>query len=291
MTATRPMLRILYRGPLASCNYGCPYCPFAKRRDDRAALDRDRAALDRFVAWVEAQADGPRDIGILFTPWGEALVRRHYRDAMLRLSRLPHVARVAVQTNGSHRFDWALDGDRRSLGFWITWHPGEVAMDRFLDRIAPLVDHGIRHSVGVVGLHEHRAAIEALRGRLSTETYLWINAYKRIEGYDDAASLAAWTAIDPLFALNATRHDSLGQPCHAGETAISVDGEGTVRRCHFVPQPLGNLYSDSLDTMLRPRACPNTNCGCHIGYVHLKRLDLYRRFGAGVLERIPETTE
>ena len=29
---------ILYRGPLASCNYDCPYCPFAKRRDSRAQL-------------------------------------------------------------------------------------------------------------------------------------------------------------------------------------------------------------------------------------------------------------
>ena len=35
-------LSILYRGPLASCNYDCPYCPFAKRRDDPAALRADR---------------------------------------------------------------------------------------------------------------------------------------------------------------------------------------------------------------------------------------------------------
>ncbi|MEN8446791.1 MAG: radical SAM protein, partial [Cyanobacteria bacterium J06555_13] len=25
-------LSILYRGPLLSCNYGCEYCPFAKRQ-------------------------------------------------------------------------------------------------------------------------------------------------------------------------------------------------------------------------------------------------------------------
>ncbi|MEV6932728.1 hypothetical protein AB0M46_50690, partial [Dactylosporangium sp. NPDC051485] len=31
--------------PLASCNYDCPYCPFAKRRDPPERLRADRAAL------------------------------------------------------------------------------------------------------------------------------------------------------------------------------------------------------------------------------------------------------
>ena len=31
-------MKILYRGPLASCNYDCPYCPFAKRRDSTEQL-------------------------------------------------------------------------------------------------------------------------------------------------------------------------------------------------------------------------------------------------------------
>ena len=46
------MIRMLYRGPLASCNYDCPYCPFAKRRDPPELLRADRAALTRFVAWM-----------------------------------------------------------------------------------------------------------------------------------------------------------------------------------------------------------------------------------------------
>ncbi|MEU8270103.1 hypothetical protein AB0B89_23465, partial [Sphaerisporangium sp. NPDC049002] len=44
-------LSILYRGPLASCDYDCPYCPFAKRRDSPARLREDRAALERFTGW------------------------------------------------------------------------------------------------------------------------------------------------------------------------------------------------------------------------------------------------
>src|SRR4051812_7290966 len=66
-------LRILYRGPLSSCNYDCRYCPFAKRHETAAELGRDRGALQRFVAWLSQQFDVR--FSILFTPWGEALTR------------------------------------------------------------------------------------------------------------------------------------------------------------------------------------------------------------------------
>lgn len=72
-----------------------------------------------------------------------------------------------------------------------------------------------------------------------------------------------------------------------GESVISVDGEGTVRRCHFVKAELGNLYDGSYRRALGPRACPLAVCDCHIGYVHLESLPLYDVFAGGVLERIP----
>ena len=68
---------------------------------------------------------------------------------------------------------------------------------------------------------------------------------------------------------------------------VSVDGEGTVRRCHFVPAVLGNLYDGSYRDALAPRPCPLDTCDCHIGYVHLEPLGLYDTFADGVLERIP----
>src|SRR5260221_12310006 len=83
-------LTILYRGPLASCDYDCGYCPFAKRRDSPEQLRADRAALERFADWI-ARQEGDR-ISVLFTPWGEALTRSWYRRALVALSRLPHVS-------------------------------------------------------------------------------------------------------------------------------------------------------------------------------------------------------
>src|SRR5215470_17646863 len=125
-------LSILYRGPLASCNYGCRYCPFAKRRDTREALARDYAALSRFVDWLGAR---PADrFKVLFTPWGEALIRKPYREAMTRLSRMAHVERVAIQTNLSCNLEWVADCDLDRVAFWGTYHPGEVAREAFLDQ-------------------------------------------------------------------------------------------------------------------------------------------------------------
>ena len=83
MTQSKQPLTILWRGSLESCNYGCDYCPFAKTSDDRRALAADRAALERFEAWIKARA---QPVSILITPWGEALIRNYYRDAISRLS-------------------------------------------------------------------------------------------------------------------------------------------------------------------------------------------------------------
>src|SRR5262245_40999388 len=87
---------ILYRGPLSSCNYECGYCPFAKTRNTRAELKHDERCLQRFSNWVRGR---PEEIGILFTPWGEALVHGYYQNTLCNLSHLPNVRRVAIQTN------------------------------------------------------------------------------------------------------------------------------------------------------------------------------------------------
>ena len=277
-------LSLLYRGPLASCNYDCPYCPFAKRRDSPEQLRADRAALARFVDWAAANPDGHR-LSVLFTPWGEGLSRRWYRDAIVRLSQLSHVDRVAIQTNLACQLRWLSDVDIRSAALWATYHPGQVSRTRFLAQCATLDRLGVRYSVGVVGLPPHLDEARALRASLRPETYLWVNA---AEGYTyDAAEESDWTAIDPHFGYSARPHASGGHECRTGESVLSVLGDGTVRRCHFVPTPLGNLYDGSYLAALRPRPCENAFCDCHIGYVHLKRLPLDRVFAGGVLERIP----
>ena len=277
-------LSLLYRGPLASCNYDCPYCPFAKRRDTRDQLAEDRQALRRFADWGVANPDAHR-LSVLFTPWGEGLSRSWYRDAIVELSGLSHVERVAIQTNLAARLDWLSDVDTSRAALWATYHPGQVSRRRFLAQCAVVDGYRVRYSVGVVGLPEHLVEARALRQALPPEVYLWVNA---AEGHRyDARAEADWTAIDPHFGYSVRPHASFGQPCRTGESVLSVLGDGTVRRCHFVPTPLGNLYDGSYRAALRPRACENAFCDCHIGYVHLSTLPLDRVFAGGVLERIP----
>ncbi|WP_211785999.1 STM4011 family radical SAM protein [Kitasatospora atroaurantiaca] len=276
-------LTILYRGPLASCDYDCPYCPFAKRRDSPAQLRTDRAALERFAGWAAGQTSDT--LSLLFTPWGEGLVRSWYRSALAELSHLPHIRRVAIQTNLSFRTDWLAEADLGTLALWTTYHPGQVTHERFLTKCGELDALGARYSVGVVGEPEHLGAARRLRAELPPEIYLWVNAAEG-RSYTDAEA-EDWTALDPLFGYSRHPHPSAGLPCRTGESVISVDGDGAVQRCHFVRAPLGNLYDGSYRAALGPRPCPLDVCDCHIGYVHLESLPLYDVFAGGVLERIP----
>ena len=276
-------LDILYRGPLASCNYGCEYCPFAKRKDTREELAADRAAWERFVDRVASLTDV--QTGVLVTPWGEALIRRWYQQGLARLTQLPHITRVAAQTNLSCSLDWLAEVNSDRLALWCTYHPEWVTLDAFLAQTARLDAARVQYSVGVVGQREYADAARALRAALPESTYVWINAVKSLAYTPD--EIAGWTAIDPLFQINLTRWPSRGAACGAGERAITVDGDGTMRRCHFIKNAIGNFYADDWRTALRPRTCSNDDCHCHIGYVHLDYLELDKVFATGLLERVP----
>lgn len=282
-------LTILYRGPLSSCNYDCHYCPFAKRHETAEQLRLDREALERFANWAEAAVE--QELAILFTPWGEGLIRPWYQAALARLSHLPHVQKVAIQTNLSCRLDWLPPCNVSRLGLWCTYHPSEVPRTAFLARCQSLQAAGVSFSVGMVGLRESFDELEALRAELPRDVYLWINAYKDEPNYYTAEEIERLQRIDPLFRVNAVRHPSLGLACRAGESAISVDGQGDIRRCHFVGAVLGNLYEPGWERALRPRVCPNATCGCYIGYMHLPHVRQVELFGAGLLERVPQIAD
>ena len=279
---SRTPLTILWRGPLSGCNYDCSYCPFAKRKDSRAVLASDRAALNRFVDWALTR-DGPTSV--LFTPWGEALIRSHYQQAIIRLSQAPRVGRVAIQSNISAPLGWLTDCDPAKVGIWATWHPSQVSLPRFLSRIEQLEALDISYSVGVVGVREHLDMIEQLRAALPSSTYLWINAEEDIQGQYTPDEVERLVAIDPYFEFNNRRYATLGRACIAGHRAISVNGDGDARRCHFVDVPLGNIYDLDFEAKLAPSPCPKISCNCHIGYSQLGDLGMEPLFGTGFLER------
>lgn len=279
-------LTLLYRGPLASCNYACGYCPFATREDDRAALAEDRAALERLCDWAGRQQ--AHRLALFFTPWGEALIRPWYREAIARLSRLDCVDKIVVQTNLSAPMRWVEECRRDKLRIWATYHPGQCRRARFVEACKSLHDLGVQLSAGMVGLDAQREEIAALRRELPPEIYLWINAHDDEPGRYDEASVRWYAQVDPLFPVTCRDHESLGRACHAGHTVLSVAGDGTLRRCHFIGAPIGNLYQPGFERNLAPAPCTNARCNCYIGYVHLPHLGLEEIYGAGLLERNPE---
>jgi MoaA/NifB/PqqE/SkfB family radical SAM enzyme len=274
------MTTFVYRGPLASCNYACSYCPFAKQRDSRADLARDATALERFVSFVEGRREPSR---VFFTPWGEALIRKPYQAALARLSHAPQVGRVAIQTNLSAPLAFLQRCKVERIGLWCTFHPTEVGLERFVARCARLSELRVPYSVGIVGRLEHLELAAELRRRLPDDVYLWVNADRRANY--DAAAIAELSALDPLFRYNLRPEPSLHADCAAGDDVVSVDGAGNVRRCHFLPEVIGNLYEPGWEDALRPRPCSKPSCTCHIGYVHRRDLPLRQIFGDGVLER------
>ena len=278
-------LTLLYRGPLRDCNFDCWYCPFGKQRASSADIETDARALARFSDWVASRRR--TRLAVFFTPWGEALIRPSYQQATATLTRVPHVTKVAVQTNLSCSLDWIDRCDTRQLGLWCTYHPRQITLDRFAARCRRLDQLGVRYSVGVVGLSEHYDDARRLRQMLREDVYLWVNAYKEVLDYYLPEDRQRWEAIDPLFPISTRRHASRGETCRCGHTVLTVDGEGTIQRCHFIDRPLGNIYQPGFEHSLAPRPCTNQTCGCHIGYVHLCKLRLDEIFGEGILERVP----
>jgi MoaA/NifB/PqqE/SkfB family radical SAM enzyme len=278
-------LTILYRGSLVSCNYGCEYCPFAKRQQTAAELALDRQSLERFANWISDRSQ--HEFSILFTPWGEALIHPWYQETLTRLSHLPNVRKVAIQTNLSCQLDWIDRANPNSLALWATFHPEWSDLDRFVSKCDRLSSRQISFSVGVVGFPKFKAAISTLRQRLPQNVYLWINAVKAELPQLSPDDRAFFGAIDPLYELNTHHYPSLDKSCRAGRSVISVDGDGTIYRCHFIKEAIGNIYDPAFESALCDRLCTNETCHCHIGYVHLDYLELDKVFGSRILERVP----
>lgn len=278
-------LTVLYRGALETCNYACDYCPFAKRKETKQKKIEDIAGLDNFIDWVAKQTD--INFNVFFTPWGEALVFKRYQQALKRLTEMANVNKVIFQTNLSYKLDFLSEINISKVRLWCTFHPTEIARKRFINKTQMLDHYGVKYSVGMVGKPELFDEIKLLRDELHPSTYLWINAYVENNQHYNYNQEEQYflTSIDPLFSLNKA-YNSFGESCFAGETAITVDEFGDIRRCHFISEVIGNIFQQDWQSSLQARMCSRLNCDCHIGYIFLKEQNFESVFGNQILERI-----
>ncbi|MFC5451891.1 STM4011 family radical SAM protein [Paenibacillus aestuarii] len=277
---------LYFRGSLSSCNYDCPYCPFSKNTDSQESLLKDRLQVQTFVDWVEEQEGSGHRLSVFFNPYGEGLTHRWYREALVKLSHMQHVDKVAIQTNLSAKLDWIGDLNPATAAFWVTYHPGQTEEERFLQQCLKLYGQQILFSVGCVGVKSAFNSMASIRKALPDDVYMWVNAYKDRPDYYSAEDTAFLSRVDPYFGLNAKDYDSMGKPCSTGQSVFYVQGDGRVKRCYKDRQVIGNLYKDGLEEICRERPCRMRQCDCYIGYIHMEEQQFASIYGERVLERI-----
>jgi MoaA/NifB/PqqE/SkfB family radical SAM enzyme len=131
--------------------------------------------------------------------------------------------------------------------------------------------------------------IVEMRRRLPSDVYLWLNAQQpRRRPYSDD-EIARFSEIDPMFRKTFQREPSRDRSCRAGETSFTVDGNGDMRRCHFVDEVIGNVFASDWRSALEQRKCPRQFCNCFLGKAQLLAADLTSYFGDQLLERIVTT--
>lgn len=257
------------------------------KQETAQLLAKDRQGLETFVEWASLQGAAGHRLSIFFNPYGEGLIHRWYKEAMITLSNMEHVEKVAIQTNLSANLDFVQKLNRSKVAFWATYHPGQVSEDKFLTQCMTLYEKEVPFSVGSVGIRSAFPAIASLRAALPERVYLWVNAYKDKPDYYTAEDLSFLNKIDPHFAVNAMDYESLGQTCNAGNEVFYVQGAGLVKRCYKDRGVIGNLYRDGLEGLSAIRSCRMKVCDCYIGYIHMPELKLQNIYGSGLLERIP----
>jgi len=239
------------------------------RRESARRLAEDRDGLQRFVHWIGRESTVRWRI--LFTPWGEALVRSWYREAIAELSGYDHVTQVAVQTNLSCGLDWLTNCIPGRVALWAAFHPEETTVPRFAAKVLSAEALGASVAPGAVAVTEHLPILNELRTRLPPRFRLWINARQPRPRPYTSTEIADFSALDPEFEITRTRQPSWQRPCQAGETVFTVDGAGDLRRCHFVSEVIGNIADPNWNSSLQPRLCPRRFCDCYLGTVPLTR--------------------
>jgi MoaA/NifB/PqqE/SkfB family radical SAM enzyme len=283
-------LLVLFRTRLEWCNYTCGYCPW-NATVRRVPAEEFRADEARLLRIVERVTELPEPVEFFITPKAEYLVLPYWREAVVRLSRLPQVERITVQTNLS--FDlpaFLAEVQPGKLALWTTYHPGEVSepeREALHEKWRLLQSAEVPFSVGIVGIRENLEEMQRLRQRLDSRVYLWVNAYQREPNYYSAEELADIRAVDPWFDLNNQHFSSKGRPCSAGQRAVYLDDEGDLRRCFFVGEVIGSLFRDGWCRLAEPRPCPRDTCHCYVGHMHIVELGFRSVYGRNLAARIP----
>ena len=108
---------------------------------------RQRAYRENFILWCSTD----------YSVW-RSMIHAYYQEAMAKLSRLPLVECVGIQSNFSFDVETFMarlqenNADITKLRLWGTFHPEMTSIEKFRVQCISLKDNGIQFSVGIVGV-------------------------------------------------------------------------------------------------------------------------------------------
>lgn len=270
-----------YRGSLKSCNYGCSYCPFSKKRSSPQKLEEDRQQLFRFIRKLEEMKNAGG--AVLIVPYGEALIHPYYWAGLAALSRNCRIDAVGAQSNFSFpvdemlKFYEAQGGDISKLRLWGTFHPEMTTVETFISQCEVLKKWKVAFSVGAVGVPEQISDIRKLRECLDSSIYVWINKMDGLGRNYTESEIEAFLSIDAYFEMELKHHPADTDLC---KNSIFVEADGSVRRCNLSRQVVGNLYKDdalSEKNILSEQMnlCTRKECSCYLAYNNRNEEELF----------------
>ncbi len=255
---TDPM-RIWYVAGQRLCNFDCPYCvstgDWSKSRRYDWTDPADRDVLAATVGWIGQR---PHPVEVRLGSLGEPFASSFFLQQAGWLTRQDNVRYVELLSNASlleRRLPLLAEAaDLAKVSLWLTWHPGEVSLEKFIAAAALAHDtYGCFVVVNAL-LFDVAEAGEARRARdAAQEVGLRFNLDF---GYDPETPTARPTGAVPL--LRAVGHDHeraveivaeaggdaaltrlaftalagpRGLECRAGHDYLFVDIHGVAYRC------------------------------------------------------------
>jgi MoaA/NifB/PqqE/SkfB family radical SAM enzyme len=277
----RKTLQIWYVSALQRCNFRCAYCvtgPARLQSREEWASPMDLSRHCQVLEWI---GNLPHPIRIRIASIGEPFVSDAYLDSVAKLSRSGNIEFVEILTNGSYSdprlMRFAAAADLAKMRFWMTYHPSQIARDRFVRAALLAEERGITVVAHALLFPDTVAEVQALKtdcDRIGLKLHVGygINFNNSYPGHGFLPILDKPGIPPSVLDMNVgfsaelykTAEGPHGFPCSAGHDYFYIDPSGGVHRCRtysLVPgvAPLGSVFDPAFT--LKPREELYEKCG------------------------------
>jgi hypothetical protein len=297
------------------CNYRCSYCVtpvHAHRGDAHHAFD-----YHPVEAWVRAFDRVPRDFALVCRGGEPFLDHASFARFLAAVGAMPRLLYLRVDTNGSWdpaHYEAVPRDVRRRAELNVSFHPTQIALDRFEHRLGRILDAGWNVAmVNYVMEASQAGGFAEARDRLGARYGVYVNPNP--DAFDaawaspsksvrDEAQRALGRLLPAVDVVRKTGTPTRGKPCFFPSIAYFVGADGVaMRACNARlngdPRRLDFIArSDEVEVSASPVACVQPSCVCLDRYAFLEEhrergrsLDLLGEYVAACRRHGQATTE